>query len=195
MAVFKAGTRLKSAVCSSELMIVVALIGILAAIAIPGFMAYQAKARRGEAFVNVRTIATAEKSYQAERDIFFEVGSFPDAGLYGGLGINPMPWDGASAAAYAELGWSPEGEVRYSYDVNTGGSGGCVCTACFTATAHGDVDGNGVMSGVMYVQPQKVAGTLQECPSGLAGFGTPVVRGGTKKIFNQVAVYRGTDEF
>jgi prepilin-type N-terminal cleavage/methylation domain-containing protein len=178
-----------------ELMITVSLIGVLAAVAIPGFMSYQAKARRGEAFSNVRAIVTSEKTYQAERETLFEVGAFPNAALYGGLGTHTMPWDAASTTAFSELGWTPEGDVRYSYEVNTGGSGGCACTNCFTATANGDVDGNGVMSGVMYVQPQSVAGVLQECPSGLAGFGTPVRRGGTQKVYNEVAVYRGTDEF
>jgi hypothetical protein len=158
-------------------------------------MAYQAKARRGEAFGNVRAMVTSEKTYQAERELTFEVGAFPDAGLYGGLGTQQMPWDAASQNAYKELGWTPEGGVRYSYEINAGGSGGCSCNSCFTVTANGDVDGNGVMSGVMYVQPQSIDGTLEECPSGLAGFGTPVVKGGTTKIFNEVAVYRGTDEF
>ena len=39
-------------------------------------------------------------------------------------------------------GWQPEGQVYYSYDVNTGATE-CSCTTCFTATAMGDVDGNG----------------------------------------------------
>lgn len=187
--------RRRSGLTLVELMITVALIGVLAAIAVPNFMTYQSKARRSEAFSNVRAIVTAEKSYQAEREILFEVGAFPNAALYGGLGTHTMSWDAASSTAFLDLGWSPEGEVRYSYEINTGGSGGCTCNNCFTATANGDVDGNGVMSGVMYVQPQSVAGVLQECPSGLAGFGTPVRRGGSQKVYNEVAIYRGTDEF
>lgn len=177
-----------------ELMITVALIGILSAIAIPNFLDYQSKARRSEAFGNVRGIATANKTFHAERDIFFEAGAFPDAGLYGGLSARTMPWDGASEAAYAELGWTPEGEVRYSYEVNAG-STGCTCTQCFTATGHGDVDGNGTRSAVMYVHPQIVDGTLEECPSGLGGFGTPVRKFGGGKIYDEVAINRSTDEF
>jgi type IV pilus assembly protein PilA len=171
-----------------------ALIGVLSAIAIPNWLQYQAKARRSEAFSNVRGIATAEKSFQAERDSFFEAGAFPDATLYGGLSADTMPWDGASQAAYADLGWSPEGEVRYSYEVNAG-STGCSCNQCFTASGHGDVDGDGTRSAVMYVHPQVIGGVLVECPSGLGGFGTPVRKFGGGKIYDEVAINRSTDEF
>lgn len=45
-----------------ELMIVVAIIGILAAIAIPNFQKYQAKARQKEAQIALSAIFTAEVS-------------------------------------------------------------------------------------------------------------------------------------
>ncbi len=53
-----------------ELMIVVAIIGLLAAIAIPNFLKYQAKAKQGEAKVNLKGIYTAELSYLAESDAY-----------------------------------------------------------------------------------------------------------------------------
>lgn len=53
-----------------ELMIVVAIIGILAAIAIPNFMTYQAKARQSEAKVNLGGIFTTATSYFAENNTF-----------------------------------------------------------------------------------------------------------------------------
>ena len=53
-----------------ELMIVVAIIGILAAIAIPNFMTYQAKARQSEAKVNLGGIFTTATSYFAENSTF-----------------------------------------------------------------------------------------------------------------------------
>lgn len=49
-----------------ELMIVVAIIGILAAIAVPNFMKFQARARQAEAKTNLSAYATAAKSYFAE---------------------------------------------------------------------------------------------------------------------------------
>jgi type IV pilus assembly protein PilA len=50
-----------------ELMIVVAIIGILAAIAIPNFLRFQARARQSEAKANLKAIFTSCKSVYAER--------------------------------------------------------------------------------------------------------------------------------
>ena len=49
-----------------ELMIVVAIIGILAAIAIPNFLRFQLKAKSSEGKVNVAAVRTVETSYHAE---------------------------------------------------------------------------------------------------------------------------------
>lgn len=179
-----------------ELMITVVLIGILGAIAIPNFLSYQAKSRRAEAYANVVAIATSELGFQAESDSFVDAAPFPDFTLYGGLGTQKMPWDAASIAEYAELGWQPEGDVAYSYEVNAGGGGPCSCTTCFTATAHGDVDGDGNKAAVMYVYPEEVGGVITECPSGMFGYGTPLRKGSlTHKVYKEAAVNYAVDEF
>ena len=49
-----------------ELMIVVAIIGILAAIAIPNFLRYQLKSKSSEGKVNIAAISTAQESFRAE---------------------------------------------------------------------------------------------------------------------------------
>ena len=54
-----------------ELMIVVAIIGILAAVAIPQFDKYQAKSRASEARLNLTALYTAEQSVIAEEDQYF----------------------------------------------------------------------------------------------------------------------------
>ena len=53
-----------------ELMIVVAIIGILAAIAIPNFMVYQARARQSEAKVSLGGLYTTATSFFAENGTF-----------------------------------------------------------------------------------------------------------------------------
>ncbi|HBZ72713.1 MAG TPA: pilin, partial [Deltaproteobacteria bacterium] len=49
-----------------ELMIVVAIIGILAAIAIPNFLKFQLRSKTGEAKANLAAIRTAEEGYFSE---------------------------------------------------------------------------------------------------------------------------------
>src|SRR5262245_20670651 len=56
-----------------ELMIVVAIIGILAAIAIPNFLQYQMKSRQSEAKTNLQAIKTSQVSFQAERGCYVGV--------------------------------------------------------------------------------------------------------------------------
>jgi len=53
-----------------ELMIVVAIIGILAAIAIPNFLRFQAKSKQAEARELLSTVYTAEVAYFAEQNEF-----------------------------------------------------------------------------------------------------------------------------
>ncbi len=53
-----------------ELMIVVAIIGILAAIAIPNFLKFQAKSKQSEAKTNLKGIFTAETSYFGENNTY-----------------------------------------------------------------------------------------------------------------------------
>ncbi|MGQ0696412.1 MAG: type IV pilin protein, partial [Nitrospiraceae bacterium] len=73
-----------------ELMIVVAIIGILAAIAIPNFMEYQRKSRASEAKTNTTSIKTAQLTFQGERGCFADAPAMPAAiPLAGGASL---PW-------------------------------------------------------------------------------------------------------
>ena len=53
-----------------ELMIVVAIIGILAAIAIPNFITYRAKAQNSSALSDERNVKTNLEGYNAEWQIY-----------------------------------------------------------------------------------------------------------------------------
>ena len=53
-----------------ELMIVVAIIGILAAIAIPNFLKFQAKAKQSEAKTNLGAVFTAQTAYFGENNAY-----------------------------------------------------------------------------------------------------------------------------
>lgn len=182
-----------------ELMIVVAIIGVLASIAIPSFLTYQARSRRAESYSNLAAMASAQKSLQATSGQYHDSGtSWPDpaSSPQGALGIHTMQWDPLSEAAFADLGWAPEGSVFYSYMSHVC----CPNGLCFTGSAFGDVDGNGNPAAVMYVSPQidgvgnVIAGT--ECPSGLPApfdFGTPT--GAYGKILNQAATHGTLDNF
>jgi type IV pilus assembly protein PilA len=72
-----------------ELMIVVAIIGILAAVAIPNYNSFLARSRQSEARSDLSAIYAAEKSFFAEWSMYY--GSFPD------------------------IGYRPEGAFRYTH--------------------------------------------------------------------------------
>jgi len=113
-----------------ELMIVVAIIGILAAIAIPNFIRFQLKSKSSEGKVNLAAIRTAEESYMAE------------FGNYVASAANPATAATTSKVAFdtgggfETLGWAPEGNVYFQYAVG-------VDVEDFAATASADINGNG----------------------------------------------------
>ena len=94
-----------------ELMIVVAIIGILAAIAIPNFLKYQCKARQSEAKANLGSLRVAQEAYFAENDIYKN----------GTVGY----------------GFQIKGSQRYTYDVTGATTAGYTATAAGTA---GNID-------------------------------------------------------
>ena len=179
------GSRRHRAGCTLiELMRVVAILGGLAAIAVPSFMRYQLRARRSEAYANLSAIAKAQSSYFATNGLYANTGA-PQPG--GGLGASKRPWTAAADTAFATVGFRPEGNVYYDYDVNPA----CGCVACFTATAYGDVDGDGNVSALMYVHRDDLGGV---CPDGLGlGLGTPIENGGP--VYDQVAWNAAADDF
>lgn len=119
-----------------ELMIVVAIIGILAAIAIPNFLQYQMKSRQSEAKTNLQAIKTSEVSFQGERGCY--LGIAVEAGqpaAVGGTKTAPWPWGvgqlatvpaaagwcvagGTFAGVFTDIGFRATGNVNYVYGVD-----------------------------------------------------------------------------
>ncbi|HJN75608.1 MAG TPA: prepilin-type N-terminal cleavage/methylation domain-containing protein [Myxococcota bacterium] len=102
-----------------ELMITVAIIGILAAIAIPNFMEMQYRAKRQEVWLNVDGIATAQTAYEAANDEYVDnCASNPAAPL----GKYTKVWREGDAE-WTELGWRPDGAMRCTCSANVFGGG------------------------------------------------------------------------
>lgn len=135
-----------------ELMIVVAIIGILAAVAIPAFLEYMKRSKSTEASLNLNKIGKAAKRVKGE------IGTYPvgtgamlphasgtccgDSG--GSTSVNnkctPTPAAFVDGAAWSQLEFSVDEPSQYSYQyVPDSGS-------AFTAYASGDVDCDTVMA-------------------------------------------------
>ena len=116
-----------------ELMIVVAIIGILAAIAIPNFLRFQLKAKSSEGKTNLAAIRTAEQSYYSEFGFYVSANPSPAANaqnLKSTFTNADGPGDG-----FDQLGWAPEGQVFFNYGVATDALG-----SAYTASAGADID-------------------------------------------------------
>jgi type IV pilus assembly protein PilA len=124
-----------------ELMIVVAIIGILAAIAIPNFLAMQMRSKRAEIPSNLDGLRTAEKAYHAEWDAFTTAAATPSAAP----GRGQINFSGSGLAAFENLGWVADGKVRGQYSV-VATPGVSSQTDDFTATGFADVDGDSALS-------------------------------------------------
>jgi type IV pilus assembly protein PilA len=115
-----------------ELMIVVAIIGILAAIAIPNFVDMQYRAKRAEVPSNVDGIKTSQIAYDAAFDTYIQVSSYKPSSS---VGKTQQSW--STGTAFDTLGWGPDGKVRGAYKVTS------KSTTDFLVTGICDVDGDG----------------------------------------------------
>ena len=62
-----------------ELMVVVAIIGILATLALPRLKVFQAKARQAEARTNLKQIFTLEEAYAGDNDEYVNLSPIPSS--------------------------------------------------------------------------------------------------------------------
>jgi type IV pilus assembly protein PilA len=175
-----------------ELMIVVAIIGILAAIAIPNFIKYQLRSKFSEAATNIEGLRKAEEALrQGERKVVigtsttadgnYDAGSYHTLGTAGGTLMptsNKTPGTAKGAWAQTELDianaidWTIEGATYFNYQVNatecptsTKGSNSGVC---YSVGAAANIDGDATNGEVVLVK-KDISGTLQaKLPGNLA---------------------------
>jgi type IV pilus assembly protein PilA len=138
-----------------ELMIVVAILGILAAVAIPAFVKYMRRSKTSEAedklaymFRAGTTYYTSERPTQGVANLVnvqcIPVGS---GVLPAAQGQARRSFDFSANATFASIDFAIGDPFYYSYEFASG-AGGCTITGAnaFTARAIGNLDGDGVTS-------------------------------------------------
>lgn len=118
-----------------ELMICVAIIGVLAAIAIPLLSSYQLRSKSAEAKTNLGGIRVLEETYYSENQTYRSANAEPAAIP----GTVATLFDSAGSD-FGELGFAPQGRVYFSYGIAVSADG-----TGYTADAGSDIDGDGVI--------------------------------------------------
>ncbi len=99
-----------------ELMIVIVIIGILAAMALPYFLSATVKAKQSEAKAILKQVYVQQEAYRQEYDVYFLTGAVMDNG-------NPT--------AFSRIAVDLAPPARYSYTIASADAG----VSTFTATA------------------------------------------------------------
>ena len=127
-----------------ELMVVVAIIGILSAVAIPQFQTYQAKSRTSEAKLALAAIYSAQIAFQGENDTYHSC-------------LPVMGYRPASAPAGAYNPAAGQLERHYTVSIPTGASPTPRVPSCLTQAANnvylGTKMGNTAAAGTGGVAP------------------------------------------
>jgi len=142
-------------------MIVVAIIGILAAIAIPAFVNYVKRSKTSEAGANLKAMFTGAASYY-ERENWTQglvtPGSAAAASVHCTVATAATTYDASDAkftvdwpseaVSYASLDFAPADPLYFEYAITelpAGGAGACgtaISIPVYTFTAIGDLDGD-----------------------------------------------------
>jgi type IV pilus assembly protein PilA len=196
-----------------ELMIVVAIIGILAAIAIPNFVKYQLRSKFSEASANLEGLRKAEESLrQSERNVI--VLGAPDAayrqGQYWNLtgaampvGATPntqkLPWVAADLALASAIDWTVEGRTYFQYQATVAGCAsannpGANAGVCYALGARSDIDGDNAFGVVTFAKMALNGVTVPAAVPYAAGW--PNANGNCLgPVYNTVCTDTGPDTF
>jgi len=142
-----------------EVMIVVAIIGILAALALPTYARFQLRSKTAEGKVNIAAIRNIEIAYKAEFDTYIAAAASPPA--VAGTRSQVFVDVGAPSQNFETLGWRPEGRVYFRYATAVAGD-------AFTVDAEADIDGNGTNQVWGYLQSDR-SGTTTPGAQGCTG--------------------------
>lgn len=139
-----------------ELMIVVAIIGILAAVAIPAFMKYIRRSKTSEATMNLRKLFDSSIAYYNNEHTnragsilsrqfpvtkdFTPAATACNGGESKKFAPNPALW---ADATWQSLNFAIDDPWLYQYRYEAGGTG---VDSFFTAGAYGDLDCNNTIS-------------------------------------------------
>ena len=139
-----------------ELMIVVAILGILAAVAIPAFIKYMAKAKTSEATQGIKTIHQGAVSYFGAEwinqgvDVTMYAKCLPPSQGYtpsDDPGDQKFPADNYigqfKTPSWDALSFAPGDDFYYQYAYTTTGSGCNLTNATISYAARGDLDDDG----------------------------------------------------
>ena len=139
-----------------ELMIVIGIIGVLTAIAIPNFLRYQLRTRTTETLTHLKGIASTEDAYYAEHGTYVSVPTGVPSPAP--VGTQRVPWPGGTR--FDVIGWAPEGGVVFQYAVRADDPSGTGALSRFTAETAADLDNDGTRSYFALIRPLAGAGGL-----------------------------------
>ncbi len=115
----------KKAFTLIELMIVVAIIGILAAIAVPNFVKFQCRSKQSEAKGNLKALYVAQEAYRAENDTYGSVTAISAGNI--------------TSNVSNQIGFVPKGgKTRYRYEVEDSDSTTFLATASAASASIAD---------------------------------------------------------